>query len=203
MKTRIEGSPNTLLADGITLSRNPLDVAVTLDADDGVEGRFEAMLRFEVNARGRGRCTRLELRPAGDAAVTSSVLRKLPIDRIGADEIRRLAAYFGPARETAPGVIRADLGSPPAQNSVLEELVTHRREPRRGLPVTNQHLRDVAAVYSAALKDDPIPGDRGQRAPLQAVETEWDVSRSTASKWVARAREIGALPRTQRGKATA
>ena len=66
------------------------------------------------------------------------------------------------------------------------------RAPRIKGGVNSEMLREVADVYKRA---------HGKRQPpTQAVMTEWDVTRATASRWVRRAREHGFLgaarPRT-------
>lgn len=55
------------------------------------------------------------------------------------------------------------------------------------------HLDQVAEVYleAAAL---------GHRACTQAVQETWNVSHSTAAKWVARARAKGLIPPTSPGR---
>jgi hypothetical protein len=67
------------------------------------------------------------------------------------------------------------------------------RRPRRGSPVTDEHLRRVAALYRAALeRGDP---------PTQTVGDEMHAGRSTAARWVAKARERGLLGEALPGKA--
>jgi hypothetical protein len=70
-------------------------------------------------------------------------------------------------------------------------------EPPRGRRLDDDHFRRVAVVYSTAL-------DAGAN-PLGAVmnDSEWSpTTKPTASRWVARARELGYLPPTGQGKAT-
>jgi len=52
--------------------------------------------------------------------------------------------------------------------------------PSGGWPT--EHYRDVAVVYRSA-----------HDAPLVAIRQKWNVSRAAASKWVAKARELGYL----------
>jgi hypothetical protein len=56
---------------------------------------------------------------------------------------------------------------------------------QRGKALPDEHYRQVAEVYKAAV-------DRRQ-PPLKAIESQWQVSRAGASKYVKRARELGFL----------
>ena len=68
-------------------------------------------------------------------------------------------------------------------------------EPRRGRPphLGPDHYREAARVYSTALA-------LGEK-PLQAVMAHFHTSQSTASRWVAAARDMEFLPRTDPGRA--
>ena len=66
------------------------------------------------------------------------------------------------------------------------------RRPRRGSPITEDNLLEVARVYREAVKHgDP---------PTQAVADGMNVARSTAARWVAAARTRGLLGPAMRGK---
>jgi hypothetical protein len=56
-----------------------------------------------------------------------------------------------------------------------------------GQPWPDEHFQAVAEVYRNA-----------DSAPLVAIKDRWNVSRAAASKWVARARELGYLGYPQR-----
>lgn len=69
-------------------------------------------------------------------------------------------------------------------------------EPERGRRLDDEHYRAVAVVYGSALA--------AGRNPLRALieEAPWSpTTKPTASRWVARARELGYLPPTDRGRA--
>jgi len=55
--------------------------------------------------------------------------------------------------------------------------------------VTDEKLREVADVYRAA--------HNAHRPPTKAVMEEWHVERSTASRWIRRARDVGYLGRAR------
>lgn len=59
--------------------------------------------------------------------------------------------------------------------------------------VTEDHLRDVVAVYREA--------DADGRPPTRAVADHFETSHSTAARWVGHARRNGLLGPTQAGKA--
>lgn len=62
--------------------------------------------------------------------------------------------------------------------------------PGRPRELGAEHFAEVALVYSEAWR-------AGSRAPTKAVQQHFGTSRSTAAKWVARARAIGLLPPTE------
>jgi hypothetical protein len=67
------------------------------------------------------------------------------------------------------------------------------RRPHRGSPVTDENLRQVAKLYRAAIKrGDP---------PTETVAETMHIARSTAARWVTRARERKLLGPALRGRA--
>ena len=77
------------------------------------------------------------------------------------------------------------------------EDATAKRGPGRPAVYDRAHFEQVAGIYAEAL--------RYGEAPTEAVAFEMHVSKSTAAKWVAKARsqKLGLLPETVRGKAAA
>ena len=67
------------------------------------------------------------------------------------------------------------------------------RAPRRRGRVSDDVLRQAAAIYRAASFAGP--------APTNAVKDQMSVSRATAGRWVSMARERGFLGKTQPGMA--
>jgi hypothetical protein len=69
------------------------------------------------------------------------------------------------------------------------------RNPRGGRPrlYSDEHFRQVADIYMRAAELGLPPTD--------AVKVKWRVSKSTAAKWVARARNLNYLPETTQGRA--
>jgi hypothetical protein len=72
----------------------------------------------------------------------------------------------------------------------IDKLNAARAEPRKrpGRPPSYgpEHFEKVARIYREHLKD-------GGRTPTKAVQEHFTVTKSTAAKWVARARELGNL----------
>lgn len=67
------------------------------------------------------------------------------------------------------------------------------RQPRRGIPITDDDLRHVADVYRASMAEG--------RPPTLTVAETMHVARPTASRWIARARARGFLGPARRGAA--
>jgi hypothetical protein len=134
------------------------------------------------------------LDPVTAPNITASLMRKLPIVRLIARVRRERYEREGGA------VIEAldsgqDLDLDEDEAGQLRASSDPWAERRRGRPTElgHDHYRDVAIVYSAALA--------ANAPPLRAVEKRWQVSRPTASRWVAAARSAGLLPPTEQGRA--
>jgi hypothetical protein len=167
------------------------------------DGPWRVILTWRRERR-RMVCTgfAVELMPgAKTEPVTTTLLRSVPALKLIAAERERLfelAADFISADELEMEInSEADVVM---ASGVADELRLRRElwdAPRqRGRPVRHgtDHYRTVASVYSTALA--------AGRPPLEAVQKHWNGSpRPTASRWVARARQLGYLPQTTRGQA--
>ncbi len=132
--------------------------------------------------------------------LTTSVLRSLQFASLIDDEREETAHWY------EQDFLNTNIGWKlrPQDREIVEELKA--RWERRGRtgkggrpPMYGpEHFAKVAAIYAAVWR-------RGERSPgpTQAVADECDVSRSAAAKWVARAREMGLLAPTTRGRAGA
>jgi hypothetical protein len=158
-------------------------VSTVRDKDLSVEVEMET----EVDDRGRPHCRRLEVRPLDHAEVTGDTLRRIPI-------ARWLGFLMTEAmwRVTAPGEMQT--GMLQAERAEFyERYAQGARRPRSGSPITADHLCKVAELYRAALeRGDP---------PTQTVADEMYAARSTAARWVAKARERGLLGPSLPGRA--
>jgi hypothetical protein len=149
--------------------------------------------------------TTVELQRDGVSGIAGSDLRGIPLaSLLGAlwAEYRRIDAQLAEIETT-----RED---DPSARAASDRLFARRRrgqlrpfvesEPsRRASRVRRtsddvEHFRRVTEVYIGALRQP------GKRKPTHAVSEELKVSQSTATKWVARCRDLGLLDRTTRGR---
>jgi transposase len=158
----------------------PSGYLVTLDFAE-VGGRLECV-RFSIGAA-------VETPDAPEPEpVTASAIRSVPlqrlIDKALAEETKNLRRWARRAGDSDSGdylqarAAAAEASLPRAQGRPRE--------------YSEEHFKEVADAYTRAWKI----GDR----PTKAVAEQWQVSRSTAAKWVARARATGLLPATERGR---
>lgn len=154
---------------------------------DVLDGRVECVgFRLRAIPFGRSPGPRPQLAPGQVRPLTASVLRQFPLGSTVANARGRQQKMLKRLRRAAPGhekAIDARLAEWERQRSV--------RPGRKGYGA--DHYSKVAEIYreAAALGN----------APTRAVAEHFVVSKSAAAKWVARARGIGLLPPTQRGKA--
>lgn len=127
--------------------------------------------------------------PSSETAITSVDVRNL---RVGELRSRALAEYAH----------HSDLiGNAPAASDALRKSVKASQAAIDAAPVRvgrrpiygRAHFAQVAGVYTDAMR-------RG-KAPTSAVASWGTVDKSTAAKWVARARALGLLPATTKGRA--
>jgi len=127
-----------------------------------------------VPAEGRLMVSRVSVESTTGNPVDANVLRRLPLAQI----IREVAAanleHHGPA----------------ARAFVMTQ---NPEEVRRLGPGNDAALEALAMVYARAY----AVGNE----PTKAVEQTFGFTRSTASRWISRARDRGFLSRTQQGKA--
>jgi hypothetical protein len=165
--------------------------------------RYAVPLRFRATARDDDRpvelemdiemtgdephCRRLEIRVLDDGEITGDTLRRIPMKRL-VDILVTLAAF----KVTGPATMQT--GMPTAERAEFyDRYVSNARRPRRGSPITDDHLGQVAEIYRAALKrGDP---------PTQTIAKQMHAARSTAARWVALARERGHLGASLPGRA--
>lgn len=152
-----------------------------------------------------------ERRPGG-APLTSALLRRLPLAqyvrevtthesfRYTHDEAERKLWASGRTVLSFELDGRPAWGAPrPPGRSLADDAeerraavrLMSRRQPRRGIPITDDDLREVAEVYRA----HEVTG-----RPTAAVMEHHNVARATASRWIARARERGYLGAAFRGR---
>jgi hypothetical protein len=151
-------------------------------------------LEVEVEADGTPHCRALEVR-AQEGDVTSDTLRAVAVGKLTREAVAAAAVPVKAGKPVGSGaLLHALLTTPPKEHAAFYERYTEgAREPRRGQPLTDENLSQVAALYRAALeRGDP---------PTQTVADALHVPRSTAARWVAAARERKLLGPSLRGRA--
>lgn len=148
-------------------------------------------LAIEVDDSGAPSCRELKLEPLEQSGhVTAATLRAVAIDKL-----MRLAV----AEAMQEGDLQADGAFEPQERTTsagrdafYERYRRGARRPRRGSPLTDENLQQVAELYRAAVKrGDP---------PTETVSEQLHIARSTAGRWVAAARKRGLLGPATRGK---
>lgn len=155
-----------------------------------------AELSIEVDSWGRPRCVGLTITPGASSAVTGTMLRRLTLGRLVDEAALEAATVLGVQEDLGGGITQ--IGPVTNRDEAAEVLDRAEpvRKPRQGSPITDEHLKKVAELYKKALR---TKGPR--KAPTEAVAMQMHASRSTAGRWVEKAREKGFLEPAQRGKA--
>jgi hypothetical protein len=151
----------------------------------------------------RPRCRRLQVEAAGAGEITGDVLRRIPVTSYLLQALSRLAFRRHEVADLpdwiAEGLAREGISEtlmPAAQEdqrAVYEAFANKARRPRRGSPVTDEHLGQVAELYRAAVQ-------RGDN-PTQTIADTMHAARSTAARWVGLARKRGLLGASLPGRA--
>ena len=149
-------------------------------------------LEIELDGEGTPSCRTLCVRAPAGETVSGESLRRIPIARLTREATVAASRKYTPIAEGGDPVFRF-ASSPQVEAATFYRRYTKdARRPRRGSPITEENLREVARVYREALKrGDP---------PTQAVADGMNVARSTAARWVAAARKRGLLGPAMRGK---
>jgi hypothetical protein len=135
---------------------------------------------------------RLERR-AGAPPITSTILRDIPLKTIVRESVAvaGVVQAFRKADDDDPNADDAQVleyGSPELAVAVQDSLLSA-YDARQGVPITDEVLQKVAEIYRGA--------HAAGKPPTKAVELELVVSRSTAGRYVQRARERGFLGPTR------
>jgi hypothetical protein len=150
-------------------------------------------LEVEVGADGNPYCRTLEVRAPEGASVTADSLRRIAVGRLVRQAVAAAARKYTPVEEGGEPVFQFVSTPPEEAVAVYERDVKSPRRPRRGSPITDENLHQVAELYRAALeRGDP---------PTQTVADQMEVPRSTAARWVAEARKRNLLGPALRGRA--
>ncbi len=154
---------------------------------------------------GRPICTELRLElgsgRAAPAELTGTLLRSIPLGMYLTEAVAHAAFPYTRDQEGATSAPFELAGAPAWRtkddtapwSEMVRAMREVRRQPRQGIPVSEDDLREVATVYRAAVT--------ARQPPTRAVMERWNVARATASRWIARARADGYLGKAQPGKA--
>lgn len=166
---------------------SPKSVRRSVPFPDPVTGPWSVDIELGV-VSGKVECVGVCIKPLGDEAVeplTTRLLRKLALGalveevRVEADDdVLDLVDLELPEKLGVLG----DAGVGPLSTG-------RKRRGPKGKP--RSHYEAVARVYLSRSK-----------APTKGVSEEFGVSHSTATKWVRKARSLGLIPPTTRGRAS-
>ena len=147
-------------------------------------------LEIKVTDRGEPRCIVVSARD--EEGVNGESLRRVPVARLVKEAFATAARKCGPIEEGGEPIMQL-VGTTSGDTArFYERFAKDVRQPRSGSPLTDEHLGQVAELYRAAV-------DRGD-PPTQTVAETMHVTRPTAGRWVAKARERGLLGPAKRGR---
>jgi hypothetical protein len=143
---------------------------------------------IEVDDRGAPSCRGLRIVPYEDGPpVTGTLLRDVAIDRLMRRAVTRDTFRLEPQDPGLARAVRFDA------RSFLEHYRHGARQPRRGAPVTAADLSNIADMYRTEF-------ETGSTSPTKAIAETFRVDRSTARRWVQRARKEGLLGQPRQGE---
>lgn len=189
----------------------PASFPVTVAPDDAALPVCHILVAFEGR---KPTCADLRLEQR-EQPIDGTMLRKVPLSTYLREAVAHAAFRFTrdraaaeKAREELGGQVgrEREVDGEPAwvfrepDKSMSADVLEVRgvakkssRQPRRGIPLTDDDLRDIAAMYREAV--------RVSRAPTEALAQRMGVSRPTMSRWIAKARERGFLGPARQGSA--
>ena len=132
--------------------------------------------------------------------ITASALRSVPLGKLVNEFLDRLRenpikasrrSASGTADDMREAADELEGRHTESEAAALQQLAS---EPRRGgrRGHSHDHYAAVAEVYAKAWADGVHP--------TKAVAEHWTIAKTTAAKWVSRARELGFLEPTTRGR---
>jgi hypothetical protein len=146
-------------------------------------------LDFVAETDGYVVCTRLEI-TARDEGSERGEVTLAGIRNIRIAELKRRATQLAIAEVVITDdfyeICHPVFGSVIDVGDTLREIEQKAHRPHRGKKLSDVHLREVAKVYRAALKD-------AKPKPTKAVQQHFYTARANAGRWVAEARRRGFL----------
>lgn len=161
---------------------------IATTSPDGLDG-LEVRIRIDVSRSFRARCTELSILANPQGVVTADVLRKISLGRLVKEAVAETASHFEFRGTTPSGGSKFVMFSTAGKEIYAATLdrVGH------GTPLTDSDLKEVADLYRAVVAS-------GSRSPTREVAERKHVARSTAARWVSRARSKGLLGPPIRGR---
>ena len=142
-------------------------------------GRLEVELVVELDNKHTPHCRSVTVR---NTDVTANTLREIGLAKLVA---LALEAATWPYEETATGGRMPIFPGSRERERLYEQSAEGARRPRKGSPLTEEDLAKVAEIYRTAVAHgDP---------PDEAIAHAMHASRSTAARWVRKARDVGLL----------
>jgi len=123
-----------------------------------------------------------------DPGVTTTLLQKIPVGEL-ISRSRKSSLIVA----EAGGVHDLSAPVPETRPDLTDRFGIGKRRPRRGKPLTDRHLKAVAAEYRAAVASGDQPAKRICEVAM--------VERPTAARWIRAARDRGFLGEAMPGKA--
>lgn len=146
-------------------------------------------LEIKITDRGEPLCIGVTVRD--EEGVNSEALRRVPVARLVKEAFAVAASKVETEKDGQP--IPRMVGTSAGDRArFYERFAKDVRQPRSGSPLTDEHLAQVAELYRAAVERED--------APTQTVADAMHVTRPTAGRWVAKARERGLLGPAKRGR---
>ena len=152
-------------------------------------GGLRVRMRIEITRPFRASCTELTILGSSQEGVTAEALRRVSLARLVKEAVAETASHFEFRGTTPGGTSRFAILSGAAEEIYEATLAST----GRGASLTEDDLKEIAEIYRAAIVS-------GSRSPTLEVGERKHVARSTAARWIAKARSKGFLGPAIRGR---
>lgn len=152
-------------------------------------GGLEIRIRIEVTRPFRARCTELAILGSAQGVITAEILRRVSLGRLVREAVAETASHFEFRGTTPDGMSKFAMFSGAGEEIYAATLASV----GRGSAPTDRDLKEIADLYRAAIAS-------GSRSPTREVGERKHVARSTAARWIAKARSKGFLGPSIRGR---
>lgn len=132
--------------------------------------------------------------------VTGRLLRELPVGRLVETTLARWTQFLHPEWDPTLNPMEADLEGFMKLSPRMAELISESEPERQAVDGGRKHGRGLGSTHYERVAQVYKEAVRLGQSPVQSVAEAFQVSKSNAAKYVARAREQGFLPQTTRGR---